>query len=438
MVHRNLAEVSEEELLTELARRRVERLGGTAQTAEVASEGLADAVSRQTFEHWLVTESRRESVQPQPCPRCGKATPMRAGARERVLRAVSGEVRFRRNYHYCEACKAGFYPLDERLKLPERGDLTPEMERRLLDLGVHDTFEQAAARWGVHYATTVSENLVRRVVERQGRLLEAADLDAVQREALPEPAPAELLYVQVDGGMVPTRGDDAWREVKLGLVARQDCHVSWREAPRGRISQARYAAHLGGVDVFRGRLDALLRAEKADQVDAVVWVGDGAPWIWNIADELCPNAVQVLDWYHAIEAVCEAAKAIFGPHERTAQPFVARIKHLLRTGDVAVAIEELEACLFVPASAPAKRALKNLIRYFTNNAVRMDYLALEAQGYPIGSGFVEAANKHVIQARMKLAGQHWSPERADRMASLRALLSTTGPPRLHDVIARAA
>jgi hypothetical protein len=351
-----------------------------------------------------------------------------------VLRAISGEVKFSRNYHYCQECKAGFYPLDRRLKLPEEGDLTPEMERRVLDLGVHDTFEQAAERWSVHYSGPVSENLVRRVVERQGRILGDADLDGVQRRALPARPPAEALFVQADGGMVPTRGDDPWREVKVGLVARADCRLSSREASRGRITEARYAAHLGGVDTFRERLDALLRAEKADEVDTVVWVGDGAPWIWNLADEICPKAVQVLDWYHAIERASEAAKKIFGPAEPCGTLFVERIKHLLRTGEVRTLLEEVQACRFLPNSTDAKDAIKALTRYYTNNCNRMNYANLQAHGHPIGSGFVEAANKHVIQTRMKLAGQHWHPERADRMANLRALLSTTGPARLYDTI----
>jgi hypothetical protein len=438
MVDAKLEDVSEAELIAELARRRASRLGSDAQSAEVASERLAESMSRDTFEGWLVSQSRLENTSPMPCPKCGRATPVRAKARERVLRAISGEVRFRRNYHYCQACEAGFYPLDQRLNLPAQGDLTPEMERRLLDLGVHDTFEQAAARWSVHYPEPVSENLVRRVVERQGRLLDNADLDAVQREALPKRPPAELLFVQADGGMVPTRGDEHWREAKVGLVARADCRLSWHEAARGRITEARYAAHLGGVDTFRVRLDALLRAEKVDEVGTVVWVGDGAAWIWNLADEICPNAVQVLDWYHAIEKASDAAKALFGPTDPVVGLFVGRIKHLLRTGDVGVVIEELEACRFAARTAQAKQALKDLIRYYTNNRARMDYLAFQARGYPIGSGFVEAANKHVIQTRMKLAGQHWLPERADRMANLRALLATTGPARLHEAIKAAA
>lgn len=430
--------VSDEALFEELVRRRSQRLGQDAQVAESQLESIGDDSSRSTFESWLSSQVARDGRGPQPCPKCGKAASVRAASRERVLIAVSGQVRFRRNYHYCKGCRHGFYPLDARLGLPESGNLTAEMERRVLDFGVHDPFEKAAERWSVHYATSVSENLIRRVVERQGLALGACDVDAIQKSALAERAPAETLMVQADGGMVPTRDTDRWRETKVGIVARQDCHLSSREAPRGIISEARYAAHLGGVDEFRRRLDALLRAEKVEQVAHVVWVGDGAPWIWNMADELCPKAVQVLDWYHAIEAASTCAKAVFGPADPSVPLFTKRIADLLRSGDVEVVLQELEACRFLARSAQAKAALKTLVGYYTKNKERMDYLSFEARGYPIGSGFIEAANKHVIQARMKLAGQHWDPQRADRMANLRAVLATAGPVRLFQAIRNSA
>jgi len=399
---------------------------------------MGEVLSRSTLEAWLRGEAGRDGSEPRACPRCGKLAPVRAKDRERRLRAVSGEVRFVRNYHYCKACKSGFYPVDERLGLPDKGDLTPEMERRLLDFGVHDTFDAAAERWAVHYATPVSENLVRRVVERQGDVLASRDLDAVQEVAAAKRKPADLLVVQADGGMVPTRDTDRWREVKVAVVARGDCHLSSREAPRGRITEARYAATWEAFDEFRRRVDALLRAEHVDQVGKVVWVGDGAPWIWNVADELCPKAVHILDWYHAVEAASTAAKAVFGPACPCTELLVSRVSMLLRMGDVDEVLSELEACLFLTRVAAARAALKTLIGYYTKNKSRMDYLSFVANGYPIGSGFVEAANKHVIQARMKLAGQHWDTHRADRMANLRALLATTGPTRLHRAISAAA
>lgn len=311
------------------------------------------------------------------------------------------------------------------------------MERRVLDFGVNDPFEEAAARWAVHYPTTISENLVRCVVERVGLALGAADRDRIQILALPKRAAADVLVIQADGGMVPTRDTDRWREVKVGAVVRQDCHLSSREAPRGHVVEARYAAHLGGVDEFRGRLDALLRAESANDVPCVVWVGDGAPWIWNIADEICPRAIQVLDWYHAVEAASECAKSAMGPTDPCVRLFVARVKQLLWEGSIDGLQAELQACRLM-APKETQKALTVLSGYYEKNRHRLRYRELLERGLVIGSGIIEAANKHVIQTRMKQAGQHWNTTRADRMADLRALYSTVGAARLHAVIRQAA
>jgi hypothetical protein len=71
-----------------------------------------------------------------PCPSCGKRTAVKARDRERTVRSLSGPVTFKRNYHYCEGCKVGFYPVDRMLDLPEEGELTAEMEKRVLDFAL--------------------------------------------------------------------------------------------------------------------------------------------------------------------------------------------------------------------------------------------------------------------------------------------------------------
>lgn len=432
----DLSLLSDDELLAELVRRRNAESGSDVHEAETRIERACEAVNRDVLERWLQHESEIFGSGPRGCPRCGRSCGVRARARERVMMAVAGEVRFRRDYHYCSACKQGFYPFDAHARLPEGGDVTPEMERRLLDFGVHDTFAQAASRWSVHHPQRVSENLIRRVVERQGRALVAADPEVVQRAARPH-APVDAgdtLVVQVDGGMVPTRGPGGWKEAKVAVAWRVGHHLSHREAPRGMITQARYAAHLGGIPEFSRRTRALLAAEHARDAKSVVWVGDGAPWVWKLAEELCPRAVQILDWYHAIEAASDAAKVLFGATDPCVGLFVKRVVGLLKVGDHAELVRELESCMFVAEKGAGRAALEDLRRYYGTHAARMDYPRFEAQGWTIGSGVVEAANKHVIQARMDRAGQHWDPQRGDRMACLRAVLATAGAEWLYGAL----
>lgn len=90
------------------------------------------------------------------CPGCGKRTPVRAQGRTRRLRTLAGTVSLKRNYHYCDRCAVGFYPLDRALDLPEEGELTHEMEKRVLDFAINDVYGECAQRWRVHYREPIS------------------------------------------------------------------------------------------------------------------------------------------------------------------------------------------------------------------------------------------------------------------------------------------
>ncbi len=208
------------QVAAELARRRMPK-------GEADLEAIEEMVERTGHEAEEVLLAATIAALPaedgksKPCPKCGKPVPVKTRNRVRHLMTVGGELRLSRNYHYCRACKRGFYPRDIDLKLPEEGELSNAMERRVLDFDVNDTFQSAAERWSIHYPTTISENLVRRVVDRAGRLCESASSPKQLQEACrpaPDQAPASLV-VGGDGSMLLTR-EDAWRETKLAVVAR--------------------------------------------------------------------------------------------------------------------------------------------------------------------------------------------------------------------------
>ena len=101
-------------------------------------------------------------------------------------------------------------------------------------------------------------------------------------------------------------------------------------------------------------------------------------------------------------------------------------------GQVATVLEELRECLVSTRSKSKQAALKKRIRYYTENNDRMNYKAYREQGFMIGSGIIESGHKHILQARMKKSGQHWSQHGAEKMARLRALYKTHGPEHFYD------
>lgn len=386
----------------------------------------------------LLGRMRAEKPTGKPCPKCGRRTPVKAAARERTMKSLIGPVTLERNYHYCDGCQLGFYPVDRLLELPEEGELTSEMEKRTLDFAVNDVFDDCAARWKLHYEQSFSSNLFRRVTARVGIQCEAADQGRLQEQLKArDDSPPELLVIQTDGSMVPIRGAEPWKEAKVGVVYRHDT-----EANTPIKNTDRYVAVVGGMSEFAPVLEEALDIERIDEAGTVVWVGDGAPCNWTLADQLAPDAVQILDWYHAVEHAMTCGKEVLGEDSPYLSLWQQRAESLLMGGDPAELLEEVMSC--VPEAEKRRRgkkdaleALDDLVRYYRSNAHRMKYAMYREHGFPIGSGAVESAHRHVLQIRMKRAGQHWAMRGARRMCRLRAAYRTGGALTFHAAIQRA-
>jgi hypothetical protein len=435
---RALKQFSEKDLLEEIARRHADkhfREGMTMSEIELSVEELKAGTGEPSVA-LMLARMKPEKPTAKACPKCGRRIPVKARDRERTVRSLSGPVTFKRNYHYCKKCEYGFYPVDRLLGLPEEGELTSEMEKRVLDFAVNDVYGECAARWSLHYREPISENLLRRVVERVGEQCKTADQGRLQEALKPRSEAAEVLVVEVDGSMLPIRGADAWKEAKVGVLFHHDPKAN---APVPKTS--RYVAVVNGLGEFAPVLEEALEVENIDEVGKVVWLGDGAACNWTLADQLAPDAVQILDWHHAVEHAMDCAKVLLDEESPWLPLWQRRAEELLAGGDPGVVISELMDCVpLVPrgrGQREALDALENLVRYYRTNANRMKYRLYREEGLPIGSGAVESAHRHVLQTRMKRAGQRWALRNARRMARLRAAYRTAGARRFYDAIRRA-
>ncbi len=213
----------------------------------------------------------------------------------------------------------------------------------------------------------------------------------------------EGTYVMVDGSMLYTRTDE-WKEFKLGRIFRQsqvvDIHTKRRE-----VLHSVYVGHLGGVNDFFPKLERHLVGYGKKVI-----IGDGAKWIWNWAEDNYPDALQILDFYHAKEKLVLFAKHQFKEKEERRGWVKEQADRLLADGLEKV-LEIIRKCR---ARNPEARATKqNVIHYFTEHDDRMMYGTYKAKGLMIGSGPIEAAHRSVIQQRMKLSGQKWSIDGAN-------------------------
>jgi hypothetical protein len=156
---------------------------------------------------------------------------------------------------------------------------------------------------------------------------------------------------------------------------------------------------------------------------AAALYGDGARWIWELADERFDARLEVVDPYHAYQHLHAAARALHGDTP-AADAWVDRRKAELLTAGVAPVLAALRAPAPTPEAAAVLRAERG---YFAANAERMAYPGLRLDGLPLGSGPIESAADHLLQRRMKRAGMRWSDHGGDALLALLARLKSRRP-----------
>ena len=360
-------------------------------------------------------------------------------------RRVSWIARFGRlqawvaRYH-CAPCR----PLRDVLGV-EPGRISGSLARLLALLAVVAPYPLASRLAGLLLGVKISPMGVWRATQRLGQAaanysekLSLYHADSRSPEA-PHPQAAQVVVLSVDGcalGMqvrtrrrrrkegekltplAPVR-EGHFREVKTGVLLLPEERV---EVSPGRRSVARrfLVSCLGDADAIFHRLYAQLRELNWLAPDTmVVIVGDGAEWIWNRATWFVRRC-EILDFWHAVEHAWGFARLRYGDGSAQADLWVHGIAADLRAGKVQEVIRRLKRLR--PKTTELRESLTGLIRYYSENASRMQYDEYLRLGYGIGSGAVESAHKQVIHARMRQAGMRWSEAGARRLLALRLLL----------------
>lgn len=286
------------------------------------------------------------------------------------------------------------------------------LQEMLCHVGQNQVFEDAAQTMEHLRGVEVDAKQIERVCHYHGEQLEselARELSSGQ-EPLRETNSHSLHYAMMDGSMILTR-EDGWKEVKLGRIfcARDNIEIS---SHRGHIMQSQYIAHVGGHERFLEKFDYHLEG-----LTNVVFVGDGARWIWNWTDAFYPDSIQILDFYHAKEHLCSFAQMYFKEESERKQWIEQQTTSL--TNDM---VEEVIRCLIHLSKSrnkKEKQARQRLINYYTDNTKRMRYKTFREQGLLIGSGAIESAHRTIIQQRLKLSGQRWTCKGAQQVINLR-------------------
>ncbi|MBC8443156.1 ISKra4 family transposase [PVC group bacterium] len=206
-----------------------------------------------------------------------------------------------------------------------------------------------------------------------------------------------------------------------------------REQTRPRPQFKRVCAELtpeGGPSPVRNGKDSLF-GWLADELalrgviprKTLICLMDGERALWRIAKHYFPDEIiYILDFYHVLEKLWKAAHCFHTEGSEEAEAFVKHRVEMLLEGKVSYVVAGLRQMATKRGLRGNKRkTITEVTNYFWRNRTRMKYDEYLAAGYPIGSGAVEGACRHLVKDRMERTGMHWRVAGAQAMLSLRAL-----------------
>lgn len=360
--------------------------------------------------------------------------------RTKTVRTLLGPVQVSRGYYHCDACRGGFAPLDTRLGVVGTS-LSPGLARACALAGAEMAYAKSFALihavTGLDLASTSTLARTTRAQGKRARALIAAEHAAAA--ATPRQVPAAdtsggmgLCYLVMDGTgapMLPREtagragkdgGRAGTREVKIGCLFTQTRCDPITGEPVQDPGSVSYISTFEPAATFGAQVRCEYHRRGFDQVRQPIVLGDGAHWIWNIAETHFPHATQIVDYFHAREHLADLTKALTPILEDPAgfEQHLIDALDLGHTPVIAAAVADLD----LPGRAPdLVKPATTEVAYFTRNHHRMQYADYRANGYYIGSGPVESACNTIVKQRAKRAGMHWSIAGLDPVLALRTL-----------------
>lgn len=310
------------------------------------------------------------------------------------------------------------------------GSVTPQATRLISLAGASWSYDVAAARLHEFCGLTVSDNTIRSVCYKTAGLIGTWRNQSDQ--AVQDWTDGEGDWeFQTDGAFINTV--DGWREMKLGIFARRhrastafdrECPDP-RSHPRLPAPHLRWAfAEIAECDVFSKRWRPLAGRLGLSDFTQLTVIADGAEWIWNAAEVQFGGSRGILDIYHALQRINEAARAIYGDGTEASREAMALAKERVYATGIAGVWEWIGLVLTEENTDARQLITAGLVTYFVKHLTHMNYAARREQGQNIGSGMVEGGCKQLIGRRLKQTGAKWQPQNANRMVELSCMVQT--------------
>jgi len=385
---------------------------------------LLGAGAKALGERW--TQQAAESEPQRLSCECGREMKRRPRSSKKVL-TLLGNARIERSYYWCPQCRGGVFWLDEGLGC--RGRTQTGKVQECVALVVAEQPYGGGQRLlsrlaGLDFAQCTLESIAKDLGGELEREREQEIEKAMKGQLQGEAKAVGTLCVSTDAVKVPTR--EGWQDAKVVAT------FSYDVSPGGSQPQeadVRYSGRVEHCEAVGERMYAQAVKQGVHNAERVVVLGDGAEWIWNQAQKHFPNAVEIVDWFHAVQHLWEVANTVFGQGSDQAREWQHNREAELWEGHVAVVIDRMRKLFWslrrrdkqFPGSL-AEHVLQTNMAYFSGHAKRMDYARLRREQLPIGSGIIESACKHYVAQRSKRSGMQWNTQGLHPILELRSAL----------------
>jgi hypothetical protein len=368
-----------------------------------------------------------------PCD-CGH-TAKYEGMRSRPLLTAVGWAQIERPYYLCSACHQGQFPADVQLDI-DKMDFSPAVRRMLAAVGSEAPFAPGRDQMKLLAGLEVTAKAVERTAESIGRDIEIRqqkDIQSAKQLHLPVVVGPAIpyMYVQMDGTQVPvvqaetegragrTPGQPArTRECKLGAVFTQTA-VDDQGRPVRDDDSTTYVGAIETAEAFGLRVYTEAWNRGWDRATIRVLMGDGSHWIWNIADQHFPGAIQIVDLYHAREHLWDLARKLYPADVVAQKRWLMHKLDWLENGKIEKLVTALGKWADADHNAELVKAIRIEADYFDSNRERMRYPQFRKRNLFVGSGVIEAGCKTVIGSRLKQSGMFWTVRGANAIIALR-------------------
>ena len=367
----------------------------------------------------------RADATPPVCPVCGKPLSRLSPGHARTFISRFGPITLRRTRGYCKTCRKWRIPADAALGLEETAGYSPAVQALAALLASKMPVQEASVVLehvtGLKLPRATLDREAKRQGERAQRLRAQLDQQAAtekrQLELTLEPY---QMILQLDAWNIRER--DGWGQSKaLRRTGVEPERWHWvytgtcfRLNQRGQtaggrpvISERGFVATRAGLAALREQMHAEALRRGLGQAAGALVIGDGGVWIWRLSDDRWPQARQRLDFYHAVQHLAAAGRALFGEDTAKLKAWLRPLVRQLKNESSVKVIRQLEEVLPTLPAGEAASAVAREVNYFREHQHRMDYRAARRAGEPLGSGAVEATCRQ-YQCRFKRPGQFWS------------------------------